>query len=229
MVSLPSSRSEESSEIGDDATCHTGTAARWLRLSAADVSAIRESIHLDASSTPPQHLSSPPASHRHQPRPVHPLSFQRSARGDGLQPQQRARSPGACVRESIHVEGGVCAAAMACDEKEACWGREEEGEWVRESLNVPSSPAKTLSHASAYDCWAVESPRKDVGAGGGGGAAVGSEGGLSGTLSIVERIKHLDQQKKQAVARCSGAAVLQGLGADALLQVAGAARERGCC
>ena len=194
-VSPPSSRSEESSEIGDDATCPTGTTAHWLRLSAADLSAIRESIHLDASFTPHQHLSSPPASHRHQLRREHALSLQHSARGDG-----------ACVRESIHVEGGACAAAIACDEKETCWGREEEGEWVRESLNLPSSPAKTLSRASANDCWSVESPRKDVG--GGGGAAAGSEGGLSGTLSIVERIKLLDQQKKQAVARCSGAAVL---------------------
>lgn len=146
-----------------------------------------------------------------------------------MQPKQRVHSPGACVRESIHVEGGVCAAAIACDEQEACRGGEEAGERVRESLDLPSPPAKTLSRASAYDCWAVESPRKDVGGGGGGGAAAGSDGGLSGTLSIVERIKHLDQQKKQAVARCSGAAVLKGLGADALLQVAGSARERGCC
>jgi hypothetical protein len=71
---------------------------------------------------------------------------------------------------------------------------------VRESLNLPPpSPPARHSQVSAIDRWDVESSCSCED--GGGAAAAGREEGLSGTLSIVQRIKQLDQQKKQAVAR----------------------------
>jgi hypothetical protein len=112
------------------------------------------------------------------------------------------RSPVACVRESIHAEGGLLGLTSSVDEQEAAAGLGGEADCIRESVHLPppSPPAippaslsPTATRGSLFSCWEVGSPR--------GCAAAGSEGGLGGTLSIVERIQQLDAQKKQAVAR----------------------------
>ncbi len=204
--------SEASSEIGDDSFSHTpvrashvaAAAAQWLRLSAADLNAIRESIHLEASTAPFQDLSSSPVSLRN-------LALQSNARdGHGRRERERLqRSPGACIRESIHPEGGFFEAGIGCDDKAAPWEHEGEAACVRDSVHLPpSSPPTVTSRMSTADCWGVESPRGDAtyerGVGGGGSLAGTLGGSLAGTLSIVERIQQLDRQKKQAVARLGG-------------------------
>jgi hypothetical protein len=108
--------------------------------------------------------------------------------------------------------------------------REAAAEWVRESLNVPTSPPPAQAMlGSDAEGLGLESRSSSAVAGVGG--VVGNEGGLCGTMSIVERIQQLDRQKKLAVARCSAAnicALLRGVErAYTLWQVARAAGVRG--
>jgi hypothetical protein len=198
-ASLLAPHSEASSDIGDDTSCHSplrssdvaAAAARWLRLSAADVTAIRESIHWEASAAP-QDLSSSPVRRRH----TGCQEYAPVDRALGPHQAQRAgqpRSPVAFVRESIHVDSVALDAAADCNHKQAP-PEEEEGShsWVRESVHVPVCSLVAASAAEEGGRWGAESPRDAAGGGG---------GGWGGTMSIVERIQQLDRQKKQAVAR----------------------------
>ncbi len=185
---MPSLRCrEESIDIGEDISSPTpprAPTARWLRLSDAQLSAIRESIHFDALAASCQDLI--PGGN------VSPVCQRHAAQGQ----QQRAalpRSPVAYVRESIHAEGGLLGVTSSIEDQQAIWGEGDGTQRVTESLNLhSSSPSSKLNRASTSSSWDIASPRR---------AASGSEGGLGATLSIVERIKHLDVHKKQAVAR----------------------------
>jgi hypothetical protein len=201
-------RSEEGSEIGEESSSHTpsrsteaaaaAAALRWLRQSAADLTSIRESIHVDATSLPSQQHAASPVTNRR---------ISRRELGGGERGQQLPRSPAALVRESIHVEDGGLGGAFGAHENGSPRQRVAAVEWVRESLHLPATPPPAAAVLGAADGerWGVGSRSGcDVA---GGEAVAGNEAALCGTMSIVERIQQLDRQKKQAVARSSAAGV----------------------
>jgi hypothetical protein len=165
------------------------------------LSSIRESIHVDAASLPPQQHAASPVSNRR-------ISRREFGRCDSGQQLHTAapRSPAALVRESIHVEDGGLGGAFGVEENGSPRQREAAVEWVRESLNVPASPPPAAAMLGGDgERWGVGS-RSGCDAAGG-VAVAGNEAALCGTMSIVERIQQLDRQKKQAVARSSAAGV----------------------